>query len=446
MIDLTNLLIIKSDGTIKQINPFNKTEVWTVPERGKRPFDNNKKITKNLINSNSLKNCPFCPHNYLMTPPEHLRVIKENENYKYIFNVNVNEINKTIAEFRLIPNLFEIITYNYWVKNYNLKLTKEQQMAMESYISISEGFEHIINIINYKLTKMGYSDEEIMSMSKRQKLKDAESFFGGTHKIIIVKKHYIDNAKYEDELFSTKYLSTEEHYQYFKLTIYSMEQIYKSNQYVRYVSVFQNWLPDAGASIEHLHKQLVGIDEWGTSIENEIRLVKENPNIYNEAALNMAIYNNLVIAENDCAIAFADIGHIYPTIAIYSKSQNIRPFQHTDDEIRLFSNLVHSIHSAFEHYIPTNEEWFYTPLDAVYPMPCHILIKLRMNNPAGFEGGTKIYINPISPFKLRDQIVTKLFKLRENGQIDRNIRIAEECQLKINSLKYVRNFQTLWNF
>ena len=31
-------LVTMADGTIKQINPFSGTEVWTVPGRGNRPL------------------------------------------------------------------------------------------------------------------------------------------------------------------------------------------------------------------------------------------------------------------------------------------------------------------------------------------------------------------------------------------------------------------------
>lgn len=444
MLNLTKNLIIKLDGTIKQINPFNMNEVWTVPGRGARPFDFAKSKIRKLIETEKLKNCPFCPHNYLSTPPEQVRVVRDNGNYNYIRNVNASNLSNTTAEFRLVPNLFEIITYNYWVKNYNFKLNNQQKESMERYISTREGLNHVIDIVDYKLKNCGYSEEEISSMSKRQKLREAEAFFGGTHKIIITKKHYIENAKFDDDLASSGYLSQDEHFQYFKFTIKSMEEIYNSNQYVRYVSVFQNWLQPAGASIEHLHKQLVGLDEWGTSIENELSVLKENPNIYNEAAVNFAIYNNLVIADNDFVIAFADIGHLYPTIAVYSKSQNARPYQHTDDETRGVSDMIHSIHAALENHTPCNEEWYYSPKDSLYVMPWHILIKLRTNNPAGFEGGTKIFINPISPFALRDEIVSKLYDLRKNRFISGNIRISEECRLKPNLLRYVNNFQKLW--
>lgn len=85
--------------------------------------------------------------------------------------------------------------------------------------------------------------------------------------------------------------------------------------------------------------------------------------------------------------------------------------------------------------IPCNEEWYYSPRDAVDVMPWHILIKWRTVNQAGFEGGTKIYINPLSPVALRDLVVPRLYELRHMGKIN-NLKIATECVLKPNPLQY----------
>ena len=68
-------------------------------------------------------------------------------------------------------------------------------------------------------------------------------------------------------------------------------------------------------------------------------------------------------------------------------------------------------------------------------MPWHVLIKLRINVPAGFEGGTSIFINPMTPIELRDKMVPHLYTLRDQNRIDR-IRIAEECRVDPNPLKY----------
>jgi len=64
-----------------------------------------------------------------------------------------------------------------------------------------------------------------------------------------------------------------------------------------------------------------------------------------------------------------------------------------------------------------------------------VLIKWRTVNPAGFEGGTRIFINPVSPAMLRDQVVPRLYELREKGKIQK-FRIATECKLEPNPLLY----------
>jgi galactose-1-phosphate uridylyltransferase len=164
-------------------------------------------------------------------------------------------------------------------------------------------------------------------------------------------------------------------------------------------------------------------------------LLRENPNLYNEMGPNLALYFNLVIAENEHSIAFADIGHRYPTISIFSKSEKIYPYDFSDKELKGFSDMIHCIHSALTSQIASNEEWYYTPTDSIDIMPWHILIKLRINVPAGFEGGTKIYINPMSPYDLRDKVITRLKELRQQKKIAK-IDVGEECKTKQNPLNY----------
>jgi galactose-1-phosphate uridylyltransferase len=268
-----------------------------------------------------------------------------------------------------------------------------------------------------------------------EKLAIADAFFGGGHEMIVAKQHYKPGATVGTDLFSSGAMTLEEHFQYFKFTVDAMADITGTNRYVRYISVFQNWLRAAGASFDHLHKQLVALDEWGSSITNQIKMLREDPNVFNEFGANFAAHHNLVFAENDQALAFIGIGHRSPTIEIYSRSRAGRPNEHSDEEIRGVSNLVHACHAAMGSQISCNEEWYYTPFDAVYKMPWHILIKWRVSVPAGFEGGTSIFINPMTPIELRDRMVPELYRLRDESKIDR-IRIAEECRVDPNPLKY----------
>ncbi len=421
------------DGTIKQLNPFTGTEVWTVPGRAGKPITNEiPKNAKKIERHTPEDYCNFCASNYLNTPPEKSRLIKENDKYKILYNVPAQDLSKTVPLLRRIPNLFEIVSYDYWVKNYSFFLPPDLVNWKNSYMSTQAGQDHVFKIIDMKITLLGKDPQKI---SRETKLDMADAFFGGCHELVVANKHYSDTAEYDSQLCSSGELTPEEHFLYIKFTIEAIKAIHQNNRYVRYISVFQNWLSSAGASFDHLHKQLVAIDEWGTSIEDESELVRGNPNIYNELAANYAGYQNLVFAENDYAVAFADFGHRFPTIAVYSKSSYSNIWELSDDEIKGFSDIVHGCHAAMGSRIPCNEEWYYKPLDADYVMPWHILIKWRVNTPAGFEGGTKIYINTIDPVSLRDKMVPRLFELKNQGKIAK-FNIAFECPCLPNSLKY----------
>jgi galactose-1-phosphate uridylyltransferase len=427
---------IMPDGTVKQINPFTGTEVWAVPGRGNKPLSNEVPASAKEIEHAGRENyCSFCESRYYEVPPEKSRLVKYDGHYRSLVRIPPEQYDNTVAEFRRVGNLFEIVTIDYWKKNYNYRLTKHAAEWRDGYIANPKGVEHIDAILNYKLKMSGKSEQEIRRKFQINKMNMMDSFFGGCHELVIARPHYVPHAKFDTQLFSSGEMTQEEHFQYFRFTIDAMRDMLNANRYVRYISVFQNWLRSAGASFDHLHKQLVGLDEWGNSMVTQIQMLHDDPNIFNELGVNFAAQYNLVFAENDFAVACVGIGHRYPTIEIYSKSRASRPFEHSDDELRGMSNLVHACHAAMGSQISCNEEWYYTPIDAVYKMPWHVLLKWRVNVPAGFEGGTSIYINPLTPIDLRDRMVPRLYHLRDTGVIN-SFRLAEECRLAPNPLQY----------
>jgi galactose-1-phosphate uridylyltransferase len=424
------------DGTVKQINPFTGTEVWAVPGRGDKPISNeNHTGAEPLAPVSPEDYCSFCRTKYFDVPPEKARVIRTANGYETIYHLPPDKYYDTEPLFRRTGNLFEIVTIDYWKKNYGYRLPVPLLRWRDEYIASAKGEHHINDILRFKLKRSGKSEEEIRRKAAFDKLNMINAFFGGCHELIIAKAHYTENAKYRTQLCSSGDLSPEDHFQYFNFTIDAMREMLEHNRYIRYISVYQNWLHAAGASVDHLHKQICALDEWGASITEQIHMVREDPNVFNEFGANFAAQYNLIFAENDFAIGFIGIGHRYPTIEIYSKSYYSRPHEQSQEEIRGMSDLVHACHAALGSQMSCNEEWYYTPIDAAYKMPWHILLKLRINVPAGIEGGTSIYINPLTPVSLRDKIVPRLFEIRGQGRV-RNITVAEECRLTPNPLKY----------
>jgi galactose-1-phosphate uridylyltransferase len=429
------------DGTLKMTNPLTGRSAWWVPGRSGRPMMHQ---TPECIEYEHTREpedyCSFCPVNVLEAPPEIERRIPDGDGYRSEFHLLPGDLQESEWAFRRVTNLYEIVTLDYWRRNYDYRGRSGHHEWAEAYKSDARGREHLLNLVRTKTAAMREAGEEIPDRSEDEMLEEVDSFFLGCHQLIIGSRHFQPDAQCGNAqtLQSSGAFSSEEHFEYLRFTVDSIRDIHEQNRYVRYVVAFQNWMRPSGASFDHLHKQLVGLDDWGTLITREVEACRSDPNYYNSMVVNFAGYNNLVIAENEHAVLYADFGHRNPTLAIYSKSHHLRPFEHEPEELRGISDLVHACHAAQGSDTSCNEEWYYQPRDCLERIPFHILIKWRVNNPAGFEGGTSIFINPVRPTDVRDEIVPNLFKLREEGRIAAGIRIAEECPVVPNSLRYNR--------
>ncbi|WP_293768323.1 DUF4921 family protein [uncultured Corynebacterium sp.] len=418
-----------ADGTVKQLNPFSGTEVWTVPGRGNRPLSKPAENPQPLAEGAATSTCAFCADRRLETPPEKSRILASGE---ILRGVQPGQLWETDPMFRRVPNLFEIVSYDYWSQNYGYDVDSYTAERMAAYLAVPEGREHVLNVVRTRRKAAGkdpnLSDDELLAR--------ANGFFGGGHDVIVGKRHFVDGAENNSQLASSGTLTPDEHYLLTSFTADSMRDLYERNRYASYVVAFQNWLAPAGASFEHLHKQLVAIDDRGMNSQREVQMQRGNPNMYNEWAVDYAAQHNLVIAENDYAVLFAGFGHRYPTLEVYSKSERCEPWAQTPGELRGMSDLIHAVHAAVGPDVACNEEWHHRPPAVDLPQPWRVMVKLRVSTLAGFEGGTKIYINTISPWELRDRVVNALFRCREEGRIAAGISIATECRVERNSLRY----------
>lgn len=428
---------VLADGTIKQTNPFSGTQVWTVPGRGNRPLGIPADDASDLDPAKAGAHCAFCEQRYLETPPEKSRLVSTSYGFLRLDGLAAHELDQSVAEFRRVPNLFEILSLDYWQANHGHVVPARASSRMWEYLADPVGRDHVMAVARSKAAASGLDPSEWAGMPDNERLDLVENFFDGGHDVIIARRHFVDGATTDAELASSGSLDVEEHELFIRFTIEAMRDLYNFDDAVRYVSVFQNWLRPAGASFDHLHKQLVAIDERGDRAEQELLRVRRRPNMYNEMAVDRAVEHGLLLAENEHAVAFAGFGHRYPTLEVYSKSHRTAPWEHTPDEVRAVSDLLHACHAATGAGVPTNEEWYHQPPDLDVAMPWRILLKWRISTLAGFEGGTRINVNTISPFDLRDRVLARLFELREAGTIA-DMRLGVECDDGLGRLNYLR--------
>ena len=433
------------DGTVKQLSPFTGTEVWTVPGRANRPLRLPQVEVRPLSSHMHTHTCAFCSGRYLETPPEYARIVRfasvkdddaasadaganaragdttrAGDSWHTFFGLLPEYLDQSVADFRRIPNLFEILPFNYWQANYGFKLPERCRDRLENYLADAAGYEHLRAIVSAKLRASGAGDTEIAELNLSDIRRHSAGFFGGSHDVLVARRHWRDDAVDTTGLAGSATLSVTEHRVWTQWAVNAMHAQYLQNKHVKYVAVFQNWLRPAGASFDHLHKQVVGVDSLGASLQAEIARVNANGNIYRDF-VDWAYRAGLVVAANDGAVALAGVGHRYPSLEVYSTGPVCEPWLMEPEQVDAVSDLVHALHQATGTQVPLNEEWHYRAPGVAKEMPGRV---------AGFEGATKIYLNTIDPRSLRERVVRELEQLRASqaGALAPGIRIGDECE------------------
>lgn len=413
------------DGTVKQIGPLTGTRVWTVPGRAGRPIDAPRSAPRPLAPGEANRICAFCADRQLETTPEKARLV--GPDFAELRRVPASQLGDTVAQFRRFGNLFEIVSAEYWRENHGFRQPAAVFEWAQQYLADPVGHAQVERLAAIRAEASG----EETSIEEA-----ALDLLGGSHDVIVARRHVRDGAETDDQLVSSGALTSREHAAYMAFTVRSLAEIQAAQPHAAYVAVFQNWLRAAGASFEHLHKQLVAIDESGPQVNRELRMLASDRHLYQHEIADLAVKEGLLVAANDGAVAFAGIGHRYPAFEVFSTSEANLPQEHSDAGIRAVSDLVHALHAATGVHVPTNEEWHYRPVGTPWPMPWRIVLKWRISTPAGFEGGTKVYVNTLDPWELRRRAVASLEKLRAEGRLAGGIRIGDECVAEDARLHY----------
>lgn len=425
------------DGTVRQQSPLTGTVVWTVPGRSNRPIPAALPAPQPIGQRDRDATCAFCPGHYVETPPEISRLVLapgDPEPWRILRHLGAEELTGTVADFRRFPNLFEILPFEYWHANHGFEIPAQAAARARDYVATPAGRAHVLAITRTRMRAAGASADQVAAEPEGRLLERAGTLFASSHDVIAARRHFVDRATSDDELASSGDLTAEEHHAFVALTVDALADLH-SNPHARYVVAFQNWLRPAGASFDHLHKQLVAIDEHGPLMTRILGMVRESPDLFNTTIADPAARDRLVIAENEHCLALSGVGHRYPTVEIYATGTTQLPWEHLPDALRGVSDVLHACHAATGRLVPTNEEWHYRPVDATGAMPWRINLKWRVSTLAGFEGGTKINVNTMSPFTLRERMVDALVDLRSAGRIEA-MALGDECSHRTGALRY----------
>ena len=397
--------------------------MWTIPGRANRPITHAAADVRPLTGDDGDYLCSFCPTRYLETTPEKSRLVGHGQGARIEVGRLPSGVNDEIATARRFANLFEIVSTRSWRVNHGVAASAEELDWAEKYLADPLGVEHITGILGFR-QRMGGAPAPVPDDHERL-LAETVDLLAGSHDVIVPRRHVINGATSSDELAASGTMTPAEHCDVIAYTVATLADLYRTQPAAAYVAVFQNWLRPAGASLEHLHKQLVAIDAYGPQTEREASLLDGDPELYQHAVLDLARRERLVVGANDHAIAVAGVGHRFPSLEVYSTAARQLPWEQTTTERDAMAELLHALHAATGPAVPTNEEWHYRPPGLDRPMPWRIVLKWRISVPAGFEGATKIYVNTIDPWTLRDRIVASLHDLRKARRIA-PLRIGDE--------------------
>lgn len=168
-----------ADGTVKQLNPFSGTEVWTVAGRGNRPLGVKLPDPVPLDPAEHGHYCAFCERRYADSPPEKSRVIRTAEGgWETRHRVSAEDLDATVAEFRRVPNLFEILSYDYWHLNYGYELPDRVRQRRDEYLASPAGRDHVLSVARAKLRAGGLTETVVAALPEDEVLTAASGFFG----------------------------------------------------------------------------------------------------------------------------------------------------------------------------------------------------------------------------------------------------------------------------
>lgn len=336
-----------------RIDPVVPTEsVLVSTVRGQRPRKKEEPAPRDT--RSHVDTCPFCQGNEHMTPPD---IMSCQENGQW--------------SIRIVENLYPVLSED----------------ARSN--AVSEGLRQTID---------GY----------------------GRHEVII---------DHRNHGIAVHQMSEQHLAQLFSVYQQRMKQLYDNDERLRYVLLFKNFGPAAGASIPHTHSQLIALPVVPENVQAEVHFssayYREHHRcvycalIDDAMSFTATVYDrehgesqrqlnvdNYIVERNEDFIA------LKPFASRFEWEVHILPVRHEADYLRLPANSIKAFASIFQrtmarldsvlggaqynfflHSIPRN----FHHQDYSQSYHWHLEICPRTSIPSGFELGSGLHVNTVSP-------------------------------------------------
>ncbi|MDD2553269.1 MAG: galactose-1-phosphate uridylyltransferase [Desulfotomaculaceae bacterium] len=177
---------------------------------------------------------------------------------------------------------------------------------------------------------------------------------------------------------------------------------------LKYIQIFKNTGPVAGASLEHTHSQLIAIPFVPEDVRQEIEGMKEYVNQRGSCVICDMIRQEILekerlIIDNAHFISFSPFASRFPfEIWITPREHQFDFAQISEEQVRDLAHVLRSslgkLSSAIRN-IPYNVVLHTAPVNMKEErhFHWHLEIMPRLTTIAGFELGTGYFINPTSP-------------------------------------------------
>ena len=134
------------------------------------------------------------PAGLLETTPEIARLVRDADGWREIRGLTAEQLDDTVPEFRRFPNLFEILTFDYWHLAHGFEPTPESQRHRTAYLSTPGGRAHLTALARIRMRARATAGADADPIDERDLERESVALFAGNHQVVVARRHFTDGA------------------------------------------------------------------------------------------------------------------------------------------------------------------------------------------------------------------------------------------------------------